>query len=226
MSHKPNSKMDVFMSLTSVFIVDDHAIVRQGLRLLLASQPTLEVVGEAKDAETALALVQQLQPQLVLFDLIMPGIGGIEGIRRIISLGLGTRILVLTSSIEDHLVKAALTAGAHGYILKASRPPELLAAIERVMDGETALDPAAGQSLVRSSARRDPLDELTEREREVFDAMARGLTNTEIAARFVVSEGTVRTHVANVLNKLDLRDRAQVTVYALKRGLVRLDELP
>jgi DNA-binding NarL/FixJ family response regulator len=214
------------MSVTSVLVVDDHAIVRQGLRLLLAAQPTLDVVGEAKDAETALTLVQQLQPQLVLFDLIMPGIGGIEGIRRIISLGLGTRILVLTSSIEEHLVKAALTAGAHGYILKASRPGELLAAIERVMDGETALDSAAGQVLVRSAALRDPLSELTEREREVFDAMARGLTNTEIAQRFVVSEGTVRTHVANVLNKLELRDRAQVTVYALKRGLVRLDELP
>jgi DNA-binding NarL/FixJ family response regulator len=209
-----------------VLIVDDHAIVRQGLRLLLAAQPTIEVVGEARDSETAVRLVQQLQPQLVLFDLIMPGIGGIEGIRRIISLGLGTRILVLTSSIEDHLVKAALTAGAHGYILKASRPAELLAAIERVMDGETALDPAAGQVLVRSAALRDPLNELTERERAVFDAMARGLTNTEIAERFVVSEGTVRTHVANVLNKLELRDRAQVTVYALKRGLVRLDELP
>jgi DNA-binding NarL/FixJ family response regulator len=214
------------MSPVHVLIVDDHAIVRQGLRLLLAAQPGIEVVGEAKDAETALTLVHQLQPQLVLFDLIMPGIGGIEGIRRIISLGFGTRILVLTSSIEDHLVKAALTAGAHGYILKASRPGELLAAIERVMDGETALDPAAGQVLVRSAAQREPLDALTEREREVFDAMARGLTNTEIAERFVVSEGTVRTHVANVLNKLELRDRAQVTVYALKRGLVRLDELP
>ncbi|MDX1992533.1 MAG: response regulator transcription factor [bacterium] len=214
------------MSPVQILIVDDHAIVRQGLRLLLAAQSTLEVVGEAKDAETALTLVQQLQPQLVLFDLIMPGIGGIEGIRRIISLGLGTRILVLTSSIEDHLVKAALTAGAHGYILKASRPVELLAAIERVMDGETALDAAAGQVLVRSATQRDPLEELTEREREVFDAMARGLTNTQIAERFVVSEGTVRTHVANVLNKLELRDRAQVTVYALKRGLVRLDELP
>jgi DNA-binding NarL/FixJ family response regulator len=213
------------MAVTSVLIVDDHAIVRQGLRLLLAAQPTIEVVGEAKDAETALIMVQQLQPHLVLFDLIMPGIGGIEGIRRIISLGFGTRILVLTSSIEDHLVKAALAAGAHGYILKASRPAELLAAIERILDGETALDPAAGQVLVRSAARHDPLDELTEREREVFEAMARGLTNTEIAERFVVSEGTVRTHVANVLNKLDLRDRAQVTVYALKRGLVRLDEL-
>jgi two-component system, NarL family, response regulator LiaR len=218
--------VDVFMSLTSVLIVDDHAIMRQGLRLLLAAQPTIEVVGEAKDAETALTMVQQIQPQLVLFDLIMPGIGGVEGIRRILSLGLGTRILVLTSSIEEHLVKAALTAGAHGYILKVSRPGELLAAIERVMDGETALDSAAGQVLVRSATRRDPLDDLTEREREVFDAMARGLTNTEIAERFVITEGTVRTHVANVLNKLELRDRAQVTVYALKRGLVRLDELP
>lgn len=214
------------MSVTSVLIVDDHAIVRQGLRLLLATQSAIEVAGEAKDAETMVPMVQQLKPQLVLLDLLMPGMGGIEGIRRIVALGLDTRILVLTSSIEDHLVKDALAAGAHGYILKASRPGELLAAIERVMEGETALDPAAGHSLVRGAARRDPLDALTEREREVFEAMARGLTNVQIAERFVVSEGTVRTHVANVLNKLDLRDRAQVTVYALKRGLVRLDELP
>lgn len=214
------------MESIRIVIVDDHAIVRQGLRLLLAAQPTWDVVGEAKDAEAALPLVQSLKPHLVLFDLIMPGMGGIEGVRRIHALEPEIRILVLTSSIEDHLVKAALAAGAHGYILKASRPAELLAAIERVMDGETALDPAAGQSLVRSATRRDPLDELTEREREIFDAIARGLTNTEIAERFVVSEGTVRTHVANVLGKLDLRDRTQVTVYALKRGLVRLDELP
>ncbi|GAB4514969.1 MAG: response regulator transcription factor [Anaerolineae bacterium] len=219
-------KVGMLMSPIQILIVDDHAIVRQGLRLLLAAQPTIDVVGEAKDAEAALLLVQQLEPQLVLLDLIMPGMGGLEGIRRILDLRPGTRILVLTSSLEDHLVKEALAAGAHGYILKASRPGDLLAAIERVMDGETALDPAAGQSLVRNAIRRDPLDDLTEREREIFIAMARGLTNAEIAEQFVVSEGTVRTHIANVLNKLELRDRTQVTVYALKRGLVRLDELP
>lgn len=210
----------------TTLIVDDHAIVRQGLRLLLDAQPTLTVIGEAKDAESALLLVQKFQPALVLMDLIMPGIGGIEGTRRILALGLGTRVLVLTSSIEDHLVKEALAAGAHGYILKASRPSELLSAIERVMDGEVALDPAASQAIIRGLTVADPLSDLTDREREVFDAMAHGLTNAEIAERFVVSEGTVRTHVASVLSKLDLRDRTQVTIYALKRGLVRLDDLP
>lgn len=214
------------MSRIQILIVDDHAIVRQGLRLLLAAQPAFEVVGEARDAESALLLVQQYRPQLVLLDLIMPGMGGLEGIRRVNALGLGTRILVLTSSLADHLVREALAAGAHGYILKASRPGELLAAIERVMEGDIALDPAAGQSLVRSATRRDPLDDLTAREREIFDALARGHTNAEIAEQFVVSEGTVRTHVANILNKLDLRDRSQAMVFALKRGLVRLDELP
>jgi DNA-binding NarL/FixJ family response regulator len=213
------------MTPITTLIVDDHAIVRQGLRLLLGTQPTIEVVGEAKDAESALAMIAALKPQLVLLDLIMPGIGGIEGIRRIATSGQAPRILVLTSSVEDHLVKAALGAGAHGYILKASRPSDLLAAIERVMAGDSVLDSAASQSLIRVATRRDPLDDLTEREREVFDAMARGLTNTQIAERYVVSEGTVRTHIANVLNKLALRDRAQVTVYALKRGLVRLEDL-
>lgn len=214
------------MTPITTLIVDDHAIVRQGLRLLLATQPSIEVVGEAKDAESALVMIAELKPQLVLLDLIMPGIGGIEAIHSISTSGQTPRILVLTSSVEDHLVKAALSAGAHGYILKASRQSELLAAIERVMEGDTVLDPAASQSLIRTATQRDPLDNLTERERGVFDAMARGLTNAQIAEQYVVSEGTVRTHVANVLNKLELRDRAQVMVYALKRGLINLKDLP
>jgi NarL family two-component system response regulator LiaR len=214
------------MQAVTLLIVDDHAIVRQGLHLMLAGQPGIEVIGEAKDAESALPIIQTQRPSLVLMDVLMPGMGGIEGVRRVRALDLPVRILMLTSSIEDHLVKEALAAGADGYILKASRPSELMSAIERVMDGALALDSAASQSLIRSTTRHDPMDSLTEREREVFDAMARGLTNIEIADRFVVSEGTVRTHVANILNKLDLRDRTQVTVYALKRGLVRLEDLP
>jgi DNA-binding NarL/FixJ family response regulator len=211
---------------TSVLIVDDHAIVRQGLRLLLEGQPYLTIAGEAKDGAAAVDLARALQPAVVLMDLIMPGMNGVEATRRIVALGGDTRVLALTSSIDDHLVLEALAAGAHGYILKASRPNELLAAIQRVLAGETALDSSASQVMLRTLRQGDPLNALTEREREVFDAMAHGLSNAEIAARFVVSEGTVRTHVASVLDKLALRDRTQLIVFALRRGLVRLEDLP
>jgi NarL family two-component system response regulator LiaR len=214
------------MPETSVLIVDDHAIVRQGLRLLLDAQPTIKVLGETGDAESAVELARTLQPDLVLIDLIMPGVGGVEGVRRLLALNRGIRVLVLTSSMEDQLVKAALEAGAHGYILKASRSEDLLNAIDRVMKGQTFIDSSASGALLRGIHSRDPLNDLTDREREIFDFMARGQTNTEIAERLVISEGTVRTHVTKVLDKLDLRDRTQVTVYALKRGLIRLDELP
>jgi NarL family two-component system response regulator LiaR len=209
-----------------VLIVDDHAIVRQGLRLMLDAQPHIEVMGEADSSLTAIQRVQTQTPDLVLMDLLMPGMDGIEGIRQILALRPQTRILVLTSSLEDQLVRQALQAGAHGYILKASRPVELLRAIEQVAQGNTALDPAASQVLIQQAKSNDPLDALTIRERDVFDAMARGLANPAIAENLAVSEGTVRTHIAAILDKLQLRDRTQVTIYALKRGLIRLEDLP
>lgn len=209
-----------------VLIVDDHAIVRQGLRLMLEAQPHIQVEGEADSSEQAIALVKQLQPDVVLMDLLMPGMGGVEGIQRIHQLQPDMKILVLSSFLDDHLVRQALQAGAAGYILKASRPAELLRAIEQVYRGQNALDPAAGQILVRQVQSADPLTQLTARERDVFDAMARGLTNPEIAQHLDISEGTVRTHIVNVLDKLQLRDRTQVTIYALKRGLIRLEDLP
>jgi DNA-binding NarL/FixJ family response regulator len=209
-----------------VLIVDDHAIVRQGLRLMLESQPHIQVAGEAESSEVAIQMVVQTQPDVVLMDLLMPGMDGVEGIQRIRALQPDARILVLSSVLEDNLVRRALQAGAYGYILKASRPAELLHAIDQVHRGITALDPAAGQSLVRNVQNADPLALLTTREHDVFEAMARGLTNTEIAAQLNVSEGTVRTHIVNVLDKLQLRDRTQVTIYALKRGFIRLDDLP
>lgn len=214
------------MSPTTTLIVDDHAIVRQGLRLLLEAHPGIQIVGEAKDAESAVMLAKTREPMLILMDLIMPGMGGLEGIRQILALGFNPRILVLTSSVEEHLVKKALLAGAHGYILKASRPAELIQSIEKVIGGELALDQGTSDILVRSVIRHDEMDRLTEREREIFDVMARGFTNLQIAEQFTISEGTVRTHVANILGKLAIRDRTQLTIYALKRGLIQLDDLP
>jgi NarL family two-component system response regulator LiaR len=192
----------------------------------LEAQPHLRVIGEADSSNSALQMVQQHAPDVVLMDLLMPGINGIEGIRQILAQRPQTHILVLSSSLEDHLIKQALQAGAHGYILKASRPAELLKAIDQVAQGMNALDPAAGQVLVRQVQTADPLEMLTARERDIFDALARGLTNPEIANSLHISEGTIRTHIASVLDKLQLRDRTQVTIYALKRGLIQLDDLP
>ena len=209
-----------------VLIVDDHAVVRQGLRALLDSQPQVKVVGEAAEGATAIQLAQELKPDVILMDLLMPGVGGVEAIRRIRELNLKSKVLVLTSSLEEQLVKQALQAGAQGYVLKAIRSAELLQAIEKVAQGQTMLDPAATQVLMQHVQSHDPLETLTSREREIFEAMARGLNNPEIATRLNVSEATVRTHISNVLDKLALRDRTQVTIYALKRGLIRVEDLP
>ena len=209
-----------------VLIVDDHAVVRQGLRLLLDAQPTIQIVGEAADGEMAIQLARQLTPDVILMDLLMPGMNGIEAIRRLRELGLPCEVLVLSSSLEDQLIKQALQNGARGYILKASRAADLVQAIERVSRGLSTLDPAATSVLLSQVQQQDPLETLTAREREVFDAMARGQSNPEMAAQLSVSEATVRTHVANVLDKLALRDRTQVMIYALKRGLIRVEDLP
>jgi len=209
-----------------VLIVDDHAVVRQGLRLLLEAQPNIDVVGEAPDGQTGIDMARHLEPSVILMDLLMPGMSGIEAIQKIVALNLKSNILVLSSSLEDQQIKQALQAGARGYVLKASRAADLIQAVERVSKGLSTLDPAATQVLMSQVQTFDPLETLTAREREVFDAMARGLSNPEIAAQLNVSEATIRTHVANVLDKLALRDRTQVMIYALKRGLVRVDDLP
>jgi NarL family two-component system response regulator LiaR len=210
----------------TVLIVDDHAVVRQGLRLLLDAQPGITVVGEAADGLMAIQMTRQLEPTVILMDLLMPGMNGIDTMHRLQELKLESKVLVLSSSLEDQLVKQALQAGAHGYVLKASRAMELVQAIERVAQGISALDPAAAQVLMHQVQTHDPLETLTTREREVFDVMARGMNNAEIADHLIVSEATVRTHIANILDKLALRDRTQVTIYALKRGLIRVEDLP
>lgn len=210
----------------SVLIVDDHAVVRQGLRVLLENQPRIEVIGDAEDGEMAVEIATKLQPDVILMDLLMPGKSGIEVIQRLQELKVTSKVLVLTSSLENHLVKQALQAGAKGYVLKAIRSAELIQAIERVAQGGNVLDPAAAQVLMQHFTKHDPLELLTQREMEVYMGMARGLINSEIAAELKISEATVRTHIASVLDKLALRDRTQVTIYALKRGLVNLEDLP
>lgn len=208
-----------------ILIVDDHAVVRQGLRLLLEAQPNISVVGEAADGQMALTLAQAESPDLMLLDLVMPGMSGIDVLQAINARGIASRVLILTSSLDDTLVRQALQAGAHGYILKASRAADMLDAIQRVADGQNALDPAVTQVVMAQVRGGDPLNVLTTREREVFDLLARGHNAAEIAVTLSVSEATIRTHIANVLEKLALRDRTQVMVYALKRGLVKPDDL-
>jgi len=214
------------MIAISVLIVDDHAMVRQGLQALLSSRPEVQVVGEAADGVQALQLAQDLQPDVILLDLLMPEMDGVAVLQQVRQLGLRSRILILSSSLEDERVLAAVRAGADGYILKASRVGELVQAIVRVAQGQRVLDPAVTQVLVDYLHDADPVASLSAREREVFDQLARGRSNSEIAAALHIGEATIRTHVASVLEKLNLRDRTQIIIYALKRGLIRLENLP
>jgi DNA-binding NarL/FixJ family response regulator len=209
-----------------VLIADDHIVVRQGLKMLLDSQASIQVVGEAADGAMAVELAERLQPDVILMDLLMPELNGIEATRLIVQKRLPSKVLILTSSLEDQLVKQALQVGARGYVLKAIRTNDLVQAIERVAQGQSILDPAATQLMLHSIQHQEPLETLTIREREVFDHLARGLSNPEIASVLNVSEATIRTHIASVLDKLALRDRTQVIIYALKRGLIHVNDLP
>jgi DNA-binding NarL/FixJ family response regulator len=209
-----------------VLIVDDHAMVREGLRVVLESQPDIEVAGEAANGAQAIAQAQALQPDVILMDLIMPDMNGVEALERLRQLKIKSRVLVLTSSLQDEWVQRALKAGAQGYVLKASKTADLIKAIQRVASGQRALDPDVAQVVVEHIADHQTLDSLTARERGVFDLLARGHSPGEIAQTLVISEATVRTHTASILEKLALRDRVQLMAYALKRGLVQPEDLP
>jgi NarL family two-component system response regulator LiaR len=213
------------MDKIRLMLVDDHAIVRQGLRMMLEAHPQMVIVAEAATADEALERCTTHTPDIILLDLLMPGTDAVSAIPLLLRQSPALNIIVLSSSVEDQRIQQALKAGAHGYILKASRPVDLLYAIEQVQRGFTALDPALNYVLMRQLKSEDPLALLTPREREVFDAMALGRTNAQIAFQLSVSEGTIRTHVVNVLDKLELRDRSQASIYALKRGLIQLDDL-
>jgi len=214
--------------MTSVVIADDQALVRVGLRKILESEPGLTVVGEAEDGSDAVAGARRLRPDVVLMDVRMPVLDGIEATRRIVAGGGPTKVLILTTFGLDTYVFEALRAGASGFMLKDAPPEELLAAVEVVARGDALIAPAVTRAVIEEFARRSPppapdapgLDELTAREREVLELLARGLSNAEIAERLVVSDGTVKTHVAHVLGKLRLRDRVQAVILAYEAGIV------
>jgi DNA-binding NarL/FixJ family response regulator len=212
-----------------VLIADDQALVRGGFRMILEAKEDMEVVGEAGDGAEAVALVEQLQPDVVLMDVRMPDVDGIEATRHIAASGSSARIVILTTYDVDEYVFSALRAGASGFLLKDVRPPELTEAIRVVARGDALLAPGVTRRLLDrfagvlpdDAARPADLDELTDREVEVLRFVALALSNAEIASRLVLTEATVKTHVSSVLRKLSLRDRVQAVVFAYDVGLVR-----
>lgn len=206
----------------SVFIVDDHPVVRQGLRTFLSTLEDIEVVGDSEGAETALTAIAQAPPDVVLMDLVMPGIDGVEATRRVREISPSTKVIVLTSFADDEKVFPAIKAGAAGYLLKDVEPADLAEAIRTVHSGEALLHPKVAAKLMQDYAdqqRRAPGGDLTQRELEVLRLIARGMSNREIAKELVVAEKTVKTHVSNILAKLHLADRTQAALYAVRRGL-------
>jgi NarL family two-component system response regulator LiaR len=220
-----------------VLIVDDHAVVRQGLRTFLELQDdpaglAIEVVGEAADGAQAVEQARRLQPDVVLLDLVMPVLGGIEAIPRIIEGSPRSRVIILTSFGEEDKLLPAIRAGAQGYLLKDIPPNELVQAVRAAYLGKVQLHPDIARTLMTAVAAREaqpappasptsaaPPDDLTERELEVLRLIAAGLNNRQIAGRLVISEKTVKTHVSSILGKLHVADRTQAAVYALRHGL-------
>ncbi|MEU1190327.1 response regulator transcription factor [Streptomyces sp. NPDC005859] len=218
--------------MTTVLIVDDQPLQRYGFHLLLDSVPETDVVGEAAHGAEAVRKTAELRPDVVLMDVRMPGMDGIEATRRIVAAGGRSHVLVLTTFDLDEYVHAALRAGASGFLLKDARPEELLAGIRAVAVGDAVIAPALTRRLLEEFAqyvpshRTDPAEDprlisLTDREREILVAVGKGWTNGEIAARFVLSESTVKTHVGRVLAKIGARDRIQAVIFAYDHGLAR-----
>ena len=210
--------------MIKVAIVDDQAMVRAGFRLIVQSQPDMQVVGEAADGKEAIELVRRERPDVVLMDVRMPRMDGIDATRQIAP---SARVLILTTFELDEYVFDALAAGASGFLLKAAPPEDLVRAIRIVAEGDSLLAPSVTRRLIEEFAKRPPrspakskqFDSLTEREREVLTQLGRGLTNSEISSHLHVSETTVKTHVAHILDKLQLRDRVQAAIFAYQSGL-------
>jgi two-component system, NarL family, response regulator LiaR len=211
-----------------VLIVDDHQIVRKGLRALFETEPDLDVVGEAADGIEAVEQAAKLRPDVILMDLVMPRLDGVEATRQIMSRRPKAHVLVLTSYGSDNKIFPAIKAGALGFLLKDTRPEELVAAIRQAAAGQSALDPVVARRLLREFSPDDadhaPSEPLSEREIDVLRLIARGLTNEEIGEKLFISPATVRTHVSNILTKLNLTNRTQAALYALRMGLASLDE--
>jgi NarL family two-component system response regulator LiaR len=215
--------------MITVLIVDDHKVVRQGLRTFLELQEDVCVVGEAEDGQAAVEMVRQLNPNVVLMDLVMPRLDGISATRQVKSLGSDVKVIALTSFTEDDKVFPAIQAGASSYLLKDVSPDELVDAIRAAHRGEARLHPDIARKLMeqvskQATPRPDPHpEEITDREFDVVRLVAQGCSNQEIAQELVISEKTVKTHVSNILSKLQLQDRTQLAIYAIKKGLVKPD---
>ncbi|WP_024285392.1 response regulator transcription factor [Cellulomonas sp. KRMCY2] len=219
--------------MTTVLLVDDQALLRMGFRLVLEAEPDLEVVGEAGDGRSAITQVAALRPEVVLMDVRMPGMNGIEATGQIVAAHPGTRVLILTTFDLDEYAFAALRAGASGFLLKDARPAELVTAIRSIASGDAVVSPRVTRRMLEMFAGSLPatgrtpaggidprLAELTPRELEVLRCMAEGLSNAEIAERLFLSEATVKTHVGRILAKLGVRDRVQAVVLCYETGLV------
>jgi DNA-binding NarL/FixJ family response regulator len=213
-----------------VLIADDDDLMRTGLRAVLSSDEAMEMVGEAANGREAVAATRRLVPDVVLMDVRMPQLDGIIATREIVASGLPTRVLVLTTFEDDDYVVGALSAGASGFLLKRTRPEQLIEAIHTIAAGEALLSPSVTRTLIDRIVRQWPPDpavaarrlrDLTPREREVLELVARGRSNQEIAAALVVEESTVKTHLKRIMTKLDLRDRVQAVILAYETGLVR-----
>jgi NarL family two-component system response regulator LiaR len=211
-----------------VLIVDDHAIVRKGIRALLATEPDIDVVGEAQDGREAISQVERLLPDVVLMDLVMPVMDGLQATRHIATCSPEVQIVVLTSFTGVDKILPAIRAGAMGYILKDSGPEELVRAIRQVNKGDSSLHPAIARKLLQelsgSSGEGEDEDPLTDREKEVLLLVAQGYHNLDIAERLGISDATVRTHVSHILTKLGLSSRTQAALYALRTGLASLSD--
>ena len=214
-----------------VLLADDQAMVRAGFRMLLEAQPDIEVVGEAEDGVTTISAVRNLDPDVVLMDIQMPVMDGLEATRHIVAeqSKVSTRVLILTTFERDEYIFESLRAGASGFILKNAPPEDLINAIRVVAEGNALLAPSVTRRIITEFAKKpvpktyeEVIKRLTEREIEVLRLVARGKTNEEIAGELVIGEATVKTHVSNVLTKLDLRDRVQAVVFAYESSLVQL----
>ncbi len=202
-----------------VAVVDDHAIVRNGLVQLLSVDPELDVVGAAGDGGAAVALCAEQRPDVVLMDLSMPGMDGVEATRRIIEASPGAQVVVLTSFVDRERVLAALDAGAIGYLLKDAEPEELLRGVHAAARGESPLDPRAARTMLGAQRATGPLEDLTEREREVLSLVAEGLPNKQIGRRLGISEKTVKAHLTHVFRTIGVDDRIQAGLWARRQGL-------
>jgi DNA-binding NarL/FixJ family response regulator len=212
--------------MTTVVIADDDILMRAGLRAVLSSDESIEVVGEASDGRLALSLVRGLVPDVVLMDVRMPHLDGIAATRTVVAEGLPSRVLILTTFSDDDYLFGALAAGASGFLLKRSQPEELIAAIHRIAEGDALLSPSVTRTVIDRAVQQPVLSDrrlavLTPREFDVLRLVASGLSNREIAAALVVEESTVKTHTKRILAKLGLRDRIHAVILAYETGVVR-----